>query len=61
MRRRQKAIQGDLFGSGNPARVLTADQRKRLIPLLAALLAEVRASDRLPVERREGGHDQDHA
>jgi len=60
MRRRQ-AVQRDLFEPDSPARAIAADQRARLLPLLEALLAEVMAGERTLADRREGGHEQDHA
>ena len=61
MRGRRKALQGDLFEANSSVQAIKPDQRARLIPLLEALLAEVMTNEKAAADRREGGHDQDHA
>ena len=61
MRRRRQAVQRDLFEPDSPARAIEPEQRARLMPLLEVLLGEVMASERASADRREGGHEHDHA
>jgi hypothetical protein len=58
MERGRRSLQRDLFASAMPTAGLPPEVRRRVLPLLAALLREV-TTDETPAP--EGSDEQDHA
>jgi hypothetical protein len=61
--RRDFGVQKDLFAPSRAATDLTLPQRRVLVPLIEALLAEVTTADMRPIARaaETEARDEDHA
>lgn len=57
MKRIVRDLERDLFETDNPGPPLPPDQKARLLPLIQALLLEIR----MVSAGRGGDHEQDHA